>query len=105
MNIGKLRHRIIIQEPVETKGTMAGTSKEWNDFHICWADVRELSGRELLRDDQVVSGVVARCFIRYKANIDASMRVVHGDKVYQIESVINKDGKNAMLELLLYEYR
>lgn len=105
MKIGPMRHRVIIQEPIESKGTMGGTEKTWVKFHSCWADVRELSGKEVLQSDQLQSKVIATCFIRYKAKLDASMRLLHGDKVYQIESVINKDGKNKMLELPLYEFR
>jgi SPP1 family predicted phage head-tail adaptor len=105
MNSGKMRHRVTIQEPIESKGEMGGTTKQWVEFHTCWADVRELSGRERILDGQLQSDITARAFIRYTANINSSMRLVHGEKVYQIESAINKDGKNAMLELLLYEFR
>ena len=105
MRAGKLIHRIDIQEPIESKGAMGGATKTWASFHECWADVRELSGRELNQSDQVASKVIATCFIRYKANIDSSMRLVHGSKVYQIESLINKDGKNKMIEMPLYEFR
>jgi SPP1 family predicted phage head-tail adaptor len=105
MNVGKMRHRVTIQEPIELKGDMGGTTKRWFDYHSCWADVRELSGRERIIDGQLQSDITARAFIRYCSSIDASMRLVHDEKVYQIESVINRDGKNAMLELLLYEFR
>lgn len=105
MRAGKLIHRVIIQEPIETKGAMGGTTKTWVNFHASWADVREMSGRELNQSDQVASKVIATCFIRYKSNLDASMRLLHGDNIYQIESVINKDGKKKMLELTLYEFR
>lgn len=105
MRSGPLRHRVHIQEPIESKGTMGGTIKQWVTFHKCWAEVREMSGRELVNSSQVTSEIKATAFIRYKSHIDASMRLVHGDNVYQIESVINKDGKKSMLELLLYEFR
>jgi len=105
MRSGQLRHRIIIEEPIETKGSMGGTTRTWIQFYTCWGDVRELSGRELLQSDQIQSRILGTCFIRYKSGIDATMRLRHEDKVYQIESVINKDGKNAMLELPLYEFR
>ncbi|MCP3850521.1 MAG: phage head closure protein [Gammaproteobacteria bacterium] len=105
MKAGKLIHRVTIQEPFESKGSMGGTTKTWVNFHKCWADVRELSGREVLQSEQLQSKVIATCFIRYKGNLDASMRLLHGDRIYQIESVINKDGKSVMLELPLYEFR
>jgi len=105
MNIGRMRHRITIQEPIESKGAMGGTEKTWVKFHECWADIRELAGREQVIDAQLTSKLVATCFIRYKANIDSSMRIVHDSNIYQIESVINKDGKKKMLELPLFEFR
>ena len=105
MRSGSLNQRITIQEPIESKGAMGGTDKSWVKFHECWADVRELSGKEQVNDNQLSSTIIATCFIRYKANLDSSMRIIQGDNIYQIESVINKDGKKKMLELPLYEFR
>ncbi len=105
MKAGKMIHRVIIQEPIESKGSMGGTTKTWVNFHKCWADIRELSGREVVQSEQVQSEITATCFIRYRSNIDASMRISHDGRLFQIESVINKDGKKIMLELPLYEFR
>lgn len=105
MNIGKMRHRVTIEQPVELKDSMGGTTKTWIAFHRCWADVRELSGNELTKIEQIQSKVTAKAYIRYRSHITSSMRLIHGDKTYQIEAVINKDGKKHMLELQLYEFR
>lgn len=105
MRAGGLIHRVIIQEPVESKGSMGGTSKSWVKYHQCWAEIRELSGKEIIQSEQLTSKVIATCYIRYKANLDASMRLWHGTKIYQMGAPINKDGKNVMLEIPLYEFR
>lgn len=105
MRAGGLRHWVIIERPVESKGAMGGTQTQWTVFHQCYADVKELSGREMVQSEQVASKIVATAYMRYVANINATMRLVHEDKIYQIESVINKDGKKIMQELTLYEFR
>lgn len=105
MRAGGLIHRVIIQRQHKRIGSMGGTEKSWSDYWACWAEVRDLSGSEVLQSEQVKSKIIARCFIRYKSGLDSSMRLLHGDNIYQIESFINKDGKNNMLELLLFEFR
>lgn len=105
MNAGKMRHRVIIQEPIESKGAMGGTKKTWVDFHTCWADIRELSTSDRLKNEQLSDEVKAVCYIRYEQYLDGSMRLLHSDNVYQMGAPINKDGKKAMLEIPLYEFR
>lgn len=105
MRTGRLIHKVKIQAPIESKGAMGGTDKQWVKFHECRGRVQELSGQEGVQSDQVVSKIIATCIIRYRENINASMRLVHDGKFYQIESIINKDGKSIWLELPLYEFR
>ncbi|MCP3675850.1 MAG: phage head closure protein, partial [Gammaproteobacteria bacterium] len=52
-------HRVIIQEPIESKGSMGGTTKTWVNVHKCWADMREVSGREVVQSEQVQSEITA----------------------------------------------
>ena len=105
MNFGKFTHKVTIQEPIESKGSMGGTEKNWINFHECKAQIVETSGREILKNEQLASNIIARAFMRYKADINPSMRLIHEDNIYQIEGVINKDGKKRYLELILYEFR
>ena len=47
--------------------------------------------------------VTGRITIRYLAGIDEKMRIVYGDKTYNILAVINPEERNHTLQLLVKE--
>jgi SPP1 family predicted phage head-tail adaptor len=53
-----------------------------------WAAVEPLSAREFIASAATQSAVTARITIRYRENLDASMRLVHNGKVYNIAGLL-----------------
>jgi SPP1 family predicted phage head-tail adaptor len=84
-----LRHRITIQSLVnsqdETTGIMTST---YETFAVVYAEVHPLSAREFIAANMAQSNVTARITIRYLAGIKPSMRILHGDSVFNIEGVL-----------------
>ena len=101
INAGRLRQLAIIEQATEVKGAMGGTSKTWSTFANVRCDLIHASGRELMASGQQVAEVKARAFIRYTAGITPKMRLNVEGIVYDIEAVLDRDGRKQVQELIL----
>lgn len=99
MQSGKLRHRITIQQPTNTAGSMGQVTTTWSDLATVWASVEPLSGSERWRAQQVQPGVSHKVTLRYLAGVTPAMRVQHGTRYLNIDSVLNTEERNVELVL------
>lgn len=84
LGAGELRHRVTIKQLVSEQDSDGDTVKTWIDFAVdVPAAIDPLSARDLLAAKAADSSVVARIKIRARSGLKASMRVLHGEKVYQ----------------------
>ena len=90
MRAGKLRHRVTIQELVETKNEDTGLSDEsWRTFaQNIPAEIKPLSVREFIRAGAEVSKISTYITTRHIPGVKRSMRIVHGSRTYNIEGVL-----------------
>lgn len=89
MRAGKLRHRVTIQQPGQTQDPATGEpTTDWQDVATVWASVEPLSAREFIAAQAGQSEISARIKIRYREGIDATMRILHRGKAYNIEGVL-----------------
>jgi SPP1 family predicted phage head-tail adaptor len=81
---GRLRHRIDIQQKQTAQDPMTGEQTE--SWVTLWdkvpAAIETLSAREFIAAQAVQSEIKARIVIRYRAGLDATMRILHGSKIY-----------------------
>jgi SPP1 family predicted phage head-tail adaptor len=68
-----------------------------------WAAVEPLSGRELLAAQQAQSEVTLRVRMRFRSDVTAAMQLLHGNKTYEVASVIDLKGRRRELELMCKE--
>lgn len=88
---GSFPHRVTIQRHTQEKdawGTPIPGSDKWELVATCWANVRHLSGSETIKADADISTVRASVRIRWRAGIDAGMRLLHGGQTYDIAAVL-----------------
>lgn len=76
---GRLNQRITIQAMTLVRGALGGHDETWADFASVYAEVTDMSGRELFNARAMGSEVTKRITIRYRTDIKASMRVVFSD--------------------------
>lgn len=96
LSADKLRHVISFEEEVEVVDSAGYRSKTWQKvFNRVYASVDQLSGKEMMSSSVEYSKVSARITIRYRENINHSMRIIHRDNIYNIEAVIN-DNKSGV---------
>lgn len=88
ISAGELRHRITIERYVEG-GFDEDYFREkgaWVEHAKIWAKITPLSAKDVLAAQAASSQVIARMMIRYRKDIDTTMRVRHGDMLYAIDS-------------------
>lgn len=86
---GRLRHRVDIEHKVEIPDGQGAGKYVWTQFYRSVpAAVEPLSAREFIAAQGVQSQVTKRVTIRFKPDIDASMRIRHGGAIYNIEGVL-----------------
>ena len=103
MNIGKIRHRIILLRQVNEVNDYGASTQTWKRVATVWADVRPLSGREYFSAQQVQSEVTTQIWLRYLDGIMPTMRVKFGKRTLDIVSVLNTQERNVSLQLMCKE--
>lgn len=89
MQAGKLRHRIIIQEPVNSQDSETGAlATAWQDIATIWADVYPLSAREFAAAQAEQGEITTRITIRFRKNISRKNRIMYDGKIFNIEGVL-----------------
>ncbi|VCZ58013.1 hypothetical protein BANRA_02754 [Acinetobacter baumannii] len=76
----KLKHRITIQKPIQTQDQNTGKLiVTWLDFTRVWAEVTDLSTRDVIAAKAANSLIQARAKVRYSSTtkqVDSTMRVL-----------------------------
>lgn len=103
ISAGNLRHRITIEKKMVT-GRHPVTGTEITEWVPLWegvpAEVVPLSVREFVAAQSVQSKLAARIRIRWRPGVDASMRILHDGRIYNIEGVLpDPDSGRAYLTL------
>lgn len=90
MRAGTLRHRVRIEQPVTGRDPQTGdTIETWATYvDNLPAEVVPLSGREFLQSGANQSELTARATVRWDANLQTTMRLIHQGRVYQITAVL-----------------
>lgn len=106
MKIGDLRHRIEI-------GRYVGGTDQWGDpmpptwQAVCtvWAEVESLSGRLYFAAQQTAQQSDHRVTIRWRKDIEPGMVVRHEGREFEVQAVLDRDGRRRWLELVCREVR
>lgn len=86
---GPLRHKVQLQAQQVTQDPQTGEMETtWTNVAEPWAQIVPTSGREFLAAAAEQSEVRGRIVIRYRGDVDASMRVVYRGKYYNILAVM-----------------
>lgn len=102
MRLGPLRHKLRIEEQGQTQdGTTGAITVAWETVATVYGAIEPLSVRNFLAADAVQSKIEANIRIRYRADVNASMRIVDvaTDQVYNIAGLLpdSKTGRHSLL--------
>ena len=95
--IGDLRHRVTVERPLRTSDEGGAADITWQVVALVWAKVEGRGGQEPVRADTTVARGVTNITIRFRDDIDATMRIAHAGANYEIVSVTDADGHRRWL--------
>ncbi|MEM6498724.1 MAG: phage head closure protein [Pseudomonadota bacterium] len=102
--IGRLRHRVTIQYPARSYDEAGGATIAWPPLATVWAQIKLRSGRETFEADSPSARSIYRVVIRYRSDVDPTMRLLWGDRVLQVVAVGDEDGTKRWLSCECEEY-
>ena len=100
MRAGSLSTQVTIQAPGTAVDEIGQPIPGWTDVATVWADIRLKSGLEAIKAGAPVSTVQASIRIRYRAGVNAGMRVVHNLTAYEILAVQPDVGGREYVDLV-----
>lgn len=100
MQAGRLNRRCTLQAPGTTQDELGQPIPGWTDVATVWGDVRLRSGLESIKAGAQVSVVQASIRIRYRAGLNAGMRLVHNLQAYEILAVQPDVGGREYVDLI-----
>ena len=87
--IGALRHLLTVEAPNRADDSGGGAVIAWAEVTKAWAAIMPTSGTEKVIGDGVRERVTHEILVRYRANLDATMRFVSADgRVFEIKAVL-----------------
>ena len=103
MRAGTMRHRVTLQEKAPTRDDYHGEVHNWTDVATVWAAKEPLQGREFYDARREGAQQPVWFWIRYRDDVVPAMRLLHGDQVYGIDSVVEVSGMGRELRLMCTE--
>lgn len=92
---GQRNKRIVIERNVGSARDAAGHKVEsWQPYAKRWAEIKQLSGRELWKAQQVQPDATHQLTFQFAAGADTAMRIRYGTRYFGILSLDdgNEDG-------------
>lgn len=104
LDAGRLDRRITIQRQVTTKNGLGEAVVSWQTFadNIA-ASIEPLQGREFWEQQQLQGEISLRVRIRYWPGVKPSMRVLYGERILDIRSVIDPRDQHIEMQLMCSE--
>jgi SPP1 family predicted phage head-tail adaptor len=96
---GKLNCRVIIKQPAAVQDAAGQPIPTWTTLATVWANIRSLNGLETIKGGAEASVAKASIRIRYRTDVTAAMRVVHGSTTYEIKAVLPDEAGKQYLDL------
>lgn len=100
--VADYRHRVTLQQRVTALDDGLPV-EQWQDWATVWAAVEPIRGREYFAAAAVEAEGTVRIRIRYRAGVTPDMRVVYGQRVFWVQSVIDVGGRHREAQLMCRE--
>jgi SPP1 family predicted phage head-tail adaptor len=100
MDPGKLKERVTLQRRAVGTDAMGQASGAWTDVATVWALVLPLRGREFFAAAQVQQELSIKVTMRYRADVEPTMRLMWQGKPHDITGVVQLAGQRDWLEVM-----
>lgn len=102
-NVGKMRHRITIQQPSDTPDGIGGNTRTWTTFATVWASIEPLNAFQIFKAQHLEHRVTHKVMIRYLAGLTSDMRISYDSRIFGIEGIKDIDETKNYFELMVEE--
>jgi SPP1 family predicted phage head-tail adaptor len=104
LRAGRLRHRVTIERAAESRDAHGGVALTWSRVATRWAGIEPVSGREFIASEATQANVSHRIMLRAGGlTITSRDRIRFGDRVFGITTILNRDERGAVLEIMATE--
>lgn len=103
MQAGTLRHRVEIQEPMESRDDIGGVTQVWQTRASVWAHIEPLQGREVLEAQSIEARLSHRITVRGRLVLDLRWRLVWQGRRFYLYSVRDLDERHRRVQALAME--
>jgi len=98
----RLNKRVTIQQRAAGQDAAGQPTEGWANVIVdgdgkCWAEIKDISGKEFISATAEQASVTTRITIRYRPNLSSALRVLHGIDVYDVLAVLGQDGRTLQL--------
>ena len=100
---GKHRHLVTIKKPIDSVGTSGEPTETWVVYAQRWASIDGVSGREYWSAKQVNAENTIRMWMRYCHGLTTKMRIEYDNRIFTIDSIINRGEANREMMLMVTE--
>lgn len=100
MHAGNLNRQIIVQKRTDTRQPGGGRVPTWADFVKVWADILTPTGKQQGLSNQQLNIVTTSFRVRFRSDIDASMRIIYDGEVFDIQAVLKDRAGRVYMDLL-----
>lgn len=101
--IGRLRHRVIIEQRTRTADGAGGGTIIWSTYATVWAMIEPMSAKEIMWAKHLEHRVSHKVYIRHLNGVTSDMRVSFDSRTFQINGIRTILEKNRFIELTLQE--
>jgi SPP1 family predicted phage head-tail adaptor len=95
--IGSLRHRLVIERMSRSADGSGGALASWTALATAWGGIEALPGSEDFTEDAVSGEARYRITMRYREDIGPADRLRFDERVFEIVSAADPDGRKRRL--------
>ncbi|WP_049237252.1 phage head closure protein [Moraxella canis] len=84
MRASQLRKKIKVHQKTISRSATGAVTSKWAHILDLSAQFTPLSGKDIIAAQAAGTDITARAMIRYRDDIDHTMRIEHGGRMYEI---------------------
>ncbi len=89
--IGKLRHRVTIEQVSESQDADGSVIEIWSAYAVVQASIEPMSGREYFAAQSTQADVTHRISLRYLSGVTPKMRVNYSSRIFDILAITDEN--------------
>ena len=97
--IGAMRHRLVLETPVDTPDGAGGAARAWTTVATVWAGLRPFGASERVDADAEEHAATHRVLVRWRDDVTAKDRFRLGAHIFEIRALADPDERRRFLHI------